>query len=1236
MSTVIISRLVRFTGFLVIAAVTAFLSNTVNADSVPLLIGGFTHPRPPVYFDNAPDRLKRIQPHIDPSEPLIRCYCDLPECLIATDGMPFCHTRQGCFSRIQTSVSELTGSTQVTDSTTITTTDQPLPEEFDEEPVMSNTINGTYGCLDLLPTNQTCNEMLELTDSSEFLALSSANTSETVYAYYCCQNNMCNDRANPATTTIQEVQEVQEEQEEKTFQSSLRQRKSKRATKADSETVWLTPYTNPDAVAPKVTTDINAESEVPTSNIKNTKHEIDAIIKPTINKCFEPVMYSKLQNTATADRLKTLRKKVKISSSEENFKTMQWMASFMSGNFEKTAPTEITKTPNTMQFPSTTSKHESSQHNKPIFVAPEEFPTNSVYPPIYHRKTNFSIADFIRIVNIVKSLKPKVNGFPDRHNHVNEERKGAGQVSHLERVQDGHTSSSQIRCYCNLRQCMSSFSSVPVCYTSQGCFTQVTTSFSNFPGPSLLAIANITTTQSGKFNERLDVSNDQHSYGCQELLPTKSFNLTEYSTFPTLPSVNSSKIVLTYHCCQDDLCNIRIDSIIITKRDVHEAQKSEFQSLSHQHKALVNDENMKMKDMIDYPTFTKRFDSIFSDEFGKVVADDNEKTSMDNKKNTDDFLKFMKLFDYVVSIDFKKSASSDNEKTPARNKRSINAEKEIMKWFDVYGFVTPSDYKITAPNDTVKNPVNNKENVTIVRNKKSISAVNDYVTPSDFKTTAPNDTTNIPINNQENFTIGEILKFMKSLNFTITDDSEMTAFTNTKVTQTNDKESITMGEIIEFLKWFSPVISVDSNKTADADTAQTLVRNKKSISAVNDYVTPSDFKTTAPNDTTSKPINNRENVTIGKILKFMKWFEPAISVEFDKIVAADTAKTTTNKKKIVDGILKIMKSFNFTVSDYFENITFANTEETHTNEKENIAIGEVLKFMKLFDYGVSIGFKASADTSKTPTRNKRSTGMVDTHKFKNNALILPGFVEMTATSDDITKIKKNKNKDINSILLSLFPIITNDFKKTALTNTAKIPIINKKINDTANVLQVKKWLESIVSDDFEKAVPTNTANTMTNNKKNSNVGDILKVMKWLDIAMSSDFRKIASVDNANLPMNNKKTSDMIDVPKVIKWFESVIPGDSEKIALADHLKTPNTMELPSTTVKGELSQYKSIFVAPEEFPTSSVYTPIYYMKPDFPAADFQMMVKIIKSMIPEVKGFPGRIIINRHLHEERK
>ncbi|VVC27293.1 Hypothetical protein CINCED_3A001250 [Cinara cedri] len=379
--------------------VPAFLSNTVYAvplDPVSVKEGVFTYPsrgnNKPLHIYDAPASLKKLQPHIDSSAPLIRCYCNLPVCLTATGGMPVCHTRQGCYSRIQMSVSELTGPSQVADPTTPTTTTtiQSIPDEFDERLIMSNmdhVINGAYGCLDLLPTNQTCNDMLKVSEDSEFPALPSVNSSETLHAYRCCQNDMCNKRTNPTTTAIREAREALR----KTFQSSFQQRKP---SVSETKTVVL-------AAALAYNAKTNKEP------IRGSPIEIAPEIFPEINA----------ENKATTNNQRTI-------GAVDNLKVMKWLEFADSGDSKKTTPAGIAR--NTMQFPSTTLKGESSQRVKPIFVAPEEFPTNSVYPPIYYRKPNFPVADFIKIINIVKPLKLEESEFPANNiisRRLNQERK---------------------------------------------------------------------------------------------------------------------------------------------------------------------------------------------------------------------------------------------------------------------------------------------------------------------------------------------------------------------------------------------------------------------------------------------------------------------------------------------------------------------------------------------------------------------------------------------------------------------------------------------------------------------------------------------------------------------------------------------------------------------------------------------------------------------------------------------
>lgn len=95
----------------------------------------------------------------------------------------------------------------------------------------------------MLSTNskQTCNEILKLTEdpASEFPFLPSSKSSETVHAYHCCQDNMCNDRTNPAATPIR----VARQAINAVFQTStLAQQRELLDDSSYKTFTWLSPY----------------------------------------------------------------------------------------------------------------------------------------------------------------------------------------------------------------------------------------------------------------------------------------------------------------------------------------------------------------------------------------------------------------------------------------------------------------------------------------------------------------------------------------------------------------------------------------------------------------------------------------------------------------------------------------------------------------------------------------------------------------------------------------------------------------------------------------------------------------------------------------------------------------------------------------------------------------------------------------------------------------------------------
>jgi len=96
--------------------------------------------------------------------PMINCYCNLPECLVAAGGDGTCFTRLGCYSEVHPVIPEIKGNLEtLTMNPTMTESNKtangssvsPIISELNETPVAATTehaavIRGSYGCLDQL------------------------------------------------------------------------------------------------------------------------------------------------------------------------------------------------------------------------------------------------------------------------------------------------------------------------------------------------------------------------------------------------------------------------------------------------------------------------------------------------------------------------------------------------------------------------------------------------------------------------------------------------------------------------------------------------------------------------------------------------------------------------------------------------------------------------------------------------------------------------------------------------------------------------------------------------------------------------------------------------------------------------------------------------------------------------------------------------------------------------------
>lgn len=83
---------------------------------------------------------------------MVRCYCNLPECLAASGGVPTCVSKLGCYSEIHPKLpgfKPVTTTTSGPDASTLVR----APEEYIEGRLALAKNDGShfYGCLDYLP-----------------------------------------------------------------------------------------------------------------------------------------------------------------------------------------------------------------------------------------------------------------------------------------------------------------------------------------------------------------------------------------------------------------------------------------------------------------------------------------------------------------------------------------------------------------------------------------------------------------------------------------------------------------------------------------------------------------------------------------------------------------------------------------------------------------------------------------------------------------------------------------------------------------------------------------------------------------------------------------------------------------------------------------------------------------------------------------------------------------------------
>jgi len=108
------------------------------------------------------DNITSVKPEAPtPTEaPMLTCYCNLPECLVAAGGDGTCSTRLGCYSEVQPIIPGIkeeimtpakTESIKTSNGSAVS----PIIPELDNAPVAVTTehaaaIRGSFGCLDQL------------------------------------------------------------------------------------------------------------------------------------------------------------------------------------------------------------------------------------------------------------------------------------------------------------------------------------------------------------------------------------------------------------------------------------------------------------------------------------------------------------------------------------------------------------------------------------------------------------------------------------------------------------------------------------------------------------------------------------------------------------------------------------------------------------------------------------------------------------------------------------------------------------------------------------------------------------------------------------------------------------------------------------------------------------------------------------------------------------------------------
>lgn len=108
------------------------------------------------------DKITTVKPAapVPTQAPLISCYCNLAECLVAAGGVGTCSTRLGCYSEVQPiipgiEVETVTPTVTESNKTTNVSFASPIISELVKAPVVATTeqaaaIRGSFGCLEQL------------------------------------------------------------------------------------------------------------------------------------------------------------------------------------------------------------------------------------------------------------------------------------------------------------------------------------------------------------------------------------------------------------------------------------------------------------------------------------------------------------------------------------------------------------------------------------------------------------------------------------------------------------------------------------------------------------------------------------------------------------------------------------------------------------------------------------------------------------------------------------------------------------------------------------------------------------------------------------------------------------------------------------------------------------------------------------------------------------------------------